>query len=91
MRSRNSERAYYYFDEKPVVPNDDIEPSACETNDGNDKASTRLSKCLQNICGGGKSHKRSDVTVMRALMFLKFCFDEIAIHSIRLEIDEEGR
>ena len=73
---------------KPVVSNDDLEPSTSETND-NGKASKipscstdndfarSFSKWLQNSCGGGKSPKQSDIIVVRALKFLKFCRDEI--------------
>ena len=31
---------------------------------------------LQSSCGGGKSQKQSDISVTRALKFLKFCCDE---------------
>ena len=35
-----------------------------------------FSQWLQSSCGGGKSQKKSDISVTRALKFLKFCCDE---------------
>ena len=75
---------YYYFDEKPTVCSSPFavnEPHeqgskivlCCLTD--NDFARS-FSQWLQSSCGRGKSRKQSDVSVTRALKFLKFCCDE---------------
>ena len=75
---------YYYFDEKPIVcsspfaVNESHEQGSkivpcCSTD--NDFARS-FSQWLQSSCGGGKSRKQSDVSVTRALKFLRFCCDE---------------
>ena len=46
---------------------------SCSTD--NDFARSFL-QWLQSSCGGGKSQKQSDISVTRALKFLKFCCDE---------------
>ena len=38
--------------------------------------STKLNQWLQSSCGGGKSRKQSDISVTKALKFIKFCCDE---------------
>ncbi len=75
---------YYYFDEKPSVclspfAGTETQPRGCKTVPGcstdNDFAHS-FSKWLQSSCGGGKSRKQSDISVSRALKFIKFCCDE---------------
>ena len=75
---------YYYFDEKPNVclspfASTETQPKGCKTVPGcstdNDFACS-FSKWLQSSCGGGKSLKQSDISVSRALKFIKFCCDE---------------
>ena len=74
----------YYFDEKPTLcslplaVNEPHEQGSktvpcCLTD--NDFARS-FSQWLQSSCGSGKSRKQSDVSVTRALKFLKFCCDE---------------
>ncbi|CAB4042799.1 partial, partial [Paramuricea clavata] len=80
---------YYYFDEKPNVSMDLFDTSLSAANGTNEKASRTVPGCstdnefarsfsqwLQSSCGGGKSPKQSDISVTRALKFVKFCCDE---------------
>ncbi|CAB4024699.1 partial [Paramuricea clavata] len=80
---------YYYFDEKPNVSMDLFDTSPSAANGTNEKASRTVPGCstdnefarsfsqwLQSSCGGGKSPKQSDISVTRALKFVKFCCDE---------------
>ena len=76
---------YYYFDEKPTVCSS---PCAIDESNANKASKTvpccstdndfarSFSKWLQSSCGGGKSRKQSDISVTRALKFIKFCCDE---------------
>ena len=78
---------YYYFDEKPKLAEDKSlltlaryaskgkgsKIPNCSTD--NDFARS-FSQWLQSSCGGGKSQKQSDISVTRALKFIKFCCDE---------------
>ena len=75
---------YYYFNEKPSVclspcATTETQPKGCKTVPGcstdNDFARS-FSEWLQSSCGGGKSSKQSDISVSRALKFIKFCCDE---------------
>ena len=75
---------YYYFDEKPTLcsspfavnePREQgskIVPCCSADND----FARSFSQWLQSSCGRGKSRKQSDVSVTRALKFLKFCCDK---------------
>ncbi|CAB4001310.1 partial [Paramuricea clavata] len=57
----------------------ETQPKGCKTVPGcstdNDFARS-FSKWLRNSCSGGKSLKQSDISVSRALKFIKFCCDE---------------
>ena len=76
---------YYYFDEKPNVCN---LPSTIDERNANKEFKTvpccstdndftrSFSKWLQSSSGGGKSRKQSDISVTRALKFIKFHSDE---------------
>ena len=76
---------YYYFDEKPTVC---TSPCAIDESNASKESKTvpccstdndfarSFSKWLQSSCGGGKSRKQSDISVTRALKFIKFCCDE---------------
>ena len=76
---------YYYFDEKPTVC---TSPCVIDESNANKESKTvpccstdndfarSFSKWLQSSCGGGKSRKQSDISVTRALKFIKFCCDE---------------
>ena len=80
---------YCYFDEKPNVAVDTLVISAAP-NVANGKGSNvpscstdndfarSFSQWLQSSCGGGKSRKQSDISVSRALKFVKFCCDQSA-------------
>ena len=78
---------YHYFDEKPKLPEDNSLltfaryaskgkgskiPNCSKDND----FARSFSQWLQSSCGGGKSHKQSDISVTRVLKFIKFCCDE---------------
>ena len=80
---------YYYFDEKPNVSIDTLVTSQSALNGIDEKGSKTIPSCstdndfarsfsqwLQSSCGGGKSRKQSDISVTRALKFVKFCCDE---------------
>jgi hypothetical protein len=77
---------YYYFDEKPNISIDLFDTSPSAANGSNEKGSRTVPGCstdnefarsfsqwLQSSCGGGKSPKQSDISVTRALKFVKFC------------------
>ena len=78
---------YHYFDEKPKLPEDNSLltfaryafkgkgskiPNCLKDND----FARFFSQWLQSSCGGRKSHKQSNISVTRALKFIKFCCDE---------------
>ena len=76
---------YYYFDEKPNVctlpstidernANKEFKTVPCCSTDNDFTHS--FSKWLQSSSGGGKSRKQSDISVTRALKFIKFHCDE---------------
>lgn len=79
---------YYYFDEKPNVSIDNLLTSPSDAKGVNGKGSKipscssdndfarSFSQWLQGSCGGGKSRKQSDLSVTRALKFIKFAGDE---------------
>ena len=75
---------FYYFDEKPNVCDssvaiDEMKEKPCKMlascSTDNDFARS-FSQWLQSSYEGGKSQKQSDISVTRALKFLKFCCDE---------------